>query len=92
MPPLFTAVAVDGRSHLDDRTCEELRPPVTNPTALTSDDFDMAIKKLRDTWMTEFNAGQAEKVADLYAPEAVLMRRNGSVHNRCLIPRPKATI
>ena len=30
----------------------------------------------------EFNAGHADKVADLYAPEAVLMRRNGSVHNR----------
>jgi ketosteroid isomerase-like protein len=30
----------------------------------------------------ESNAGDADKVADLYASEAVLRRRNGSVHNR----------
>lgn len=32
--------------------------------------------------MREVNAGHADKVAALYAPEAVLMRRNGWVHNR----------
>jgi ketosteroid isomerase-like protein len=47
-----------------------------------TEDFATAMKKLRDTWVQEFNAGHADKVADLYAPEAVLMRRNGSVHNR----------
>ena len=47
-----------------------------------TEDFTTAMKKLRDTWVQEFNAGHADRVADLYAPEAVLMRRNGSVHNR----------
>jgi ketosteroid isomerase-like protein len=47
-----------------------------------TEDFATAIKKIRDTWVQEFNAGHADKVADLYAQEAVLMRRNGSVHNR----------
>jgi ketosteroid isomerase-like protein len=56
--------------------------PVTNPRSPKADDFDTAIKQLRDTWVREFNAGHADKVADLYAQEAVLMRRNGSVHNR----------
>lgn len=56
--------------------------PVTSPRAPKADDFDTAIKQVRDTWVREFNAGHADKVADLYAQEAVLMRRNGSVHNR----------
>ena len=47
-----------------------------------SEDFATAIKRLRETWVQEFNAGHADKVAALYADEAVLMRRNGSVHNR----------
>jgi hypothetical protein len=46
------------------------------------EDFATAIKRIRQTWMQEFNAGHADKVAALYAPEAVLMRRNGSVHSR----------
>ena len=41
-----------------------------------------AVKKIRETWVQEFNAGHADKVAALYADEAVLMRRNGTVHNR----------
>lgn len=45
-------------------------------------DFGTAIERIRDTWVQEFNAGHADKVAALYAQEAVLMRRNGSVHNR----------
>ena len=45
-------------------------------------DFATAMKKIRDTWVQEFNAGHADKVAALYAQEAVLMQRNGSVHNR----------
>src|ERR1700680_4009173 len=43
-----------------------------------TEDFATAMKKLRDRWVQEFNAGHADKVADLYAPEAVLMRGNGS--------------
>ncbi len=54
--------------------------PATKPTR--TEDFATAMKKIRDTWVQEFNAGHADKVAALYAPEAVLMRRNGSVHNR----------
>lgn len=50
--------------------------------AAKSEDFATAIKRLRETWVQEFNAGHADKVAALYAQEAVLMRRNGSVHNR----------
>jgi ketosteroid isomerase-like protein len=59
--------------------------PARNATTSQStkaEDFTTAIKKLRDTWVQEFNAGHADKVAALYAQEAVLMRRNGSVHNR----------
>jgi ketosteroid isomerase-like protein len=47
-----------------------------------AEDFATAMKRIRDTWMQEFNAGHADKVAALYAEEAVLMRRSGSVHNR----------
>jgi|HubBroStandDraft_6_1064221.scaffolds.fasta_scaffold06459_5 ketosteroid isomerase-like protein len=46
------------------------------------EDFASAIKRIRETWVQEFNAGHADKVAALYADEAVLMRRNGSLHNR----------
>lgn len=41
-----------------------------------------AVKKIRETWVQEFNAGHPDKVAALYADEAVLMRKNGTVHNR----------
>lgn len=44
--------------------------------------FATAIKRIRNTWVEEFNAGHADKVAALYAPDAVLMRRNGTVHTR----------
>jgi ketosteroid isomerase-like protein len=47
-----------------------------------AEDFNTAIQKIRDTWVQEFNAGHADKVVALYAEEAVLMHRNGSVHNR----------
>ena len=48
----------------------------------SSEDFASAVKRIRETWVQEFNAGHADKVAALYADEAVLMRKNGSVHNR----------
>ena len=50
--------------------------------ATKTESFATAIKRIRDTWVREFNAGHADKVADLYATEAVLMRGRGSVHNR----------
>ncbi|HEV2729912.1 MAG TPA: nuclear transport factor 2 family protein [Terriglobales bacterium] len=54
----------------------------TTGDATKTEGFATAIKRIRETWVQEFNAGHADKVAALYAPEAVLMRRNGSVHNR----------
>jgi len=56
--------------------------PATRGEPTKTEDFAAAMKKIRDTWVQEFNAGHADKVAALYAQEAVLMRRNGSVHNR----------
>jgi hypothetical protein len=53
----------------------------TSGEASKTESFATAIKRIRDTWVQEFNAGHADKVAALYAPEAVLMRRNGSLHN-----------
>ena len=44
------------------------------------EDFAAIMQKLRDTWVQEFNAGHADKVAAFYAPEAALMRWDGSVH------------
>jgi ketosteroid isomerase-like protein len=38
------------------------------------------MQKIRETWVQEFNAGHAEKVAAFYAPQAVLMRWDGTVH------------
>jgi ketosteroid isomerase-like protein len=56
--------------------------PATSGETTKTEDFTTAMEKLRDTWVQEFNAGHADKVAALYAQEAVLMRRNGSVHSR----------
>lgn len=56
--------------------------PATTRESTKTEDFASAVKRLRDTWVQEFNAGHADKVAALYADEAVLMHRNGSVHNR----------
>ncbi len=42
--------------------------------------FDAEMQKLRETWVQEFNAGHADKVAAFYAPDAALMRWDGSVH------------
>jgi ketosteroid isomerase-like protein len=54
----------------------------TSGEASKAEGFTAAINRIRDTWVQEFNAGHADKVAALYAPEAVLMRGNGSLHNR----------
>jgi ketosteroid isomerase-like protein len=42
--------------------------------------FAEEMQKLRDTWVREFNARHAENVAAFYAPEAELMRWDGTVH------------
>jgi ketosteroid isomerase-like protein len=55
------------------------RTPKIQPTR---EDFPAAIRNIRETWVREFNAGHADKVAALYAQEAVLIRKNGSVHSR----------
>lgn len=58
-------------------------PQSANKRAVVeSGDFSVQMRKLRETWVQEFNAGHAEQVADFYAPEAVLMRWDGSVHGR----------
>ena len=52
------------------------RPAAQKP----SEDFSVEVQKLRESWVQEFNAGNAEKVAAFYAPEAELMRWDGTVH------------
>jgi ketosteroid isomerase-like protein len=60
--------------------------PQTKPTNSSkkkparSENFAAEMEKLRNTWVEEFNAKHADKVAALYAPEAVLMRWDGTVH------------
>jgi ketosteroid isomerase-like protein len=65
-------------------TCSTLSQTQSTPKPKkppsTTEDFATTIQKLRETWVQEFNAGHAEKVAAFYAPEAVLMRWDGSVH------------
>lgn len=46
-----------------------------------NNDFATAMKKIRETWVQEFNARNAKGVAALYAPDAVLMRWDGTVHS-----------
>jgi ketosteroid isomerase-like protein len=77
--PLLMLVIVLGTAVVLGQAAEK---PATGKESTSTEDFATAIKKIRETWVQEFNAGHADKVADLYAPEAVLMRRNGSVHNR----------
>src|SRR2546422_8575427 len=54
--------------------------PRTKHVTRGTEDFAAEMQKLRGTWVQEFNAGHADKVAAFYAPEAVLMRWDGSVH------------
>ena len=51
-------------------------------TVAQTGDFAAQMQKLRESWTQEFNAGHAEKVADFYATDAVLMRWDGSVHGK----------
>ncbi len=44
------------------------------------ENFTAVMANLRKTWVENFNARNADKVAALYAPEAVLMRWDGTVH------------
>ena len=77
--PLVMLVIVLGTSVLLGQAPAK---PAARGESTKTEDFATAMKKIRDTWVQEFNAGHADKVAALYAQEAVLMRRNGSVHNR----------
>ena len=69
-------------------TCEaktgQASPPARGGAA-TSAAFDQAIQKLLDTWVQEFNAGHLDKVLELYAPHAELLRGDGTVHDRISI-------
>ena len=58
--------------------------PATKPKPPGDDQqkFGTDMQSLRDTWVQEFNAGHGDKVGALYAPEAVLMRWDGSVHGK----------
>ena len=51
-----------------------------NPGSRKTENFAAEMKRLRDTWVQEFNARNAKGVAALYAPDAVLMRWDGTVH------------
>jgi ketosteroid isomerase-like protein len=51
-------------------------------TVVQTGDFAAQMQKLRESWVQEFNGGHADRVADFYAPEAVLMRWDGSVHGK----------
>ena len=73
--PLFmllavTVAAAQGKSATKPKDAEDQQK------------FAQEMQKMRDTWVQEFNAGHADKVGALYAPEAVLMRWDGSVHGR----------
>jgi ketosteroid isomerase-like protein len=66
--------------------CVGQEPPKQEPTQRSAErltkteDFAAEMKHLRNTWIQEFNAKNAKAVAALYAPEAVLMRWDGTVH------------
>jgi uncharacterized protein (TIGR02246 family) len=53
-----------------------------NDAKKADQDFASAVANLRATWIREFNAGHADKVAALYTDDAVLMRWDGSMHGR----------
>ena len=54
--------------------------PETAKESTKADDFSAKMKRIRETWAEEFNARNAKGVAALYAPDAVLMRWDGTVH------------
>ena len=56
------------------------KPAPSTGRSSASTTFSDDMQKLRDTWVQEFNAGHADKVAAFYAPEAELMRWDGTVH------------
>ena len=56
------------------------KPAPSTGRSTASPTFADDMQKLRDTWVQEFNAGHADKVAAFYAPEAELMRWDGTVH------------
>ncbi len=55
-------------------------PTSAKRKAAKPENFAEVMANLRKTWVENFNAKNADKVAALYAPEAVLMRWDGTVH------------
>ena len=79
IPPIALLLVVLGSNLASSQSTGEGR---NHSKAPRLEDFSAAIKNLRETWVREFNAGHADKVAALYEQEAVLMRKSGSVHKR----------
>ena len=76
-PILIAVVMVAGTAIGQERPADTSQ---TKRGKSNTEAFAAEMQKLRDTWVQEFNAGHADKVAAFYAPEAVLMRWDGSVH------------
>jgi ketosteroid isomerase-like protein len=55
-------------------------PRAKTNTKATDADFASTMQKLRESWVNEFNAGHADKVAAFYTQDAVLMGWDGTVH------------
>ena len=54
----------------------------TAATSTTDAQFTEKVQKIEADWVQAFNSGNAQQVAGMYAPDAVLMRWDGSVHGR----------
>lgn len=58
------------------------KTPSTQTQQADQAQFSAQMQQLEHTWVEEFNAGHADKVTALYAPDAVLMRWDGTVHGQ----------
>jgi len=52
----------------------------TPQTRSAPEDFNKQMAQMRDTWVKEFNAGQATAVVKSYLPDAKLMRWEDTFH------------
>ena len=59
--------------------------PARTRQSRSSEDFASAVKRIRESWVQEFNAGHADKVAALYA--ATLMARTDKIVGRIFYRR-----
>jgi hypothetical protein len=55
-------------------------PQAATKSKQSDPNFSATMQRIRETWVNEFNAGHPDKVAAFYAPDAVLMRWDGTVH------------